>query len=41
MEDGEIAKLLNVFLEGLPVEKRKIFMRRYWYFSQITIILIG
>ena len=26
---------LNRFLEGLPAEKRKIFMRRYWYMSSV------
>ena len=31
MVDGRIlVDKLNVFLEGLPVEARKIFMRRYW-----------
>lgn len=35
MEDKVLVELFNRFLEGLPLEKRKIFMRRYWYFSQV------
>lgn len=30
-----LAEVLNRFLAGLSRENRKIFMRRYWYFSQI------
>lgn len=35
IEDMLLTEKLNCFLEGLPTEKRKIFMRRYWYFSQV------
>lgn len=35
MEDKALVELFNRFLGGLPLEKRKIFMRRYWYFSQV------
>lgn len=31
----ELQEVLNGFLEGLPAEKRKIFLRRYWYLSSI------
>jgi len=30
-----LVEVLNRFLEGLPAEKRKIFMRRYWYVSSV------
>lgn len=30
-----LVDVLNRFLEGLPAEKRKIFMRRYWYMSSV------
>ncbi len=30
-----LADAINSFLRTLPVEKRKIFMRRYWYFSSV------
>jgi len=35
-----LAEFLNRFLGSLPLEKRKIFMRRYWYFSSIKEIAI-
>lgn len=35
MEEKVLVELFNRFLEGLSVEKRKIFMRRYWYFSHV------
>lgn len=34
-EDMVIVEVLNRFLTGLDVEKRKIFMRRYWYMNSI------
>ena len=30
-----LADLMNSFLESLPAIHRKIFMRRYWYFSSV------
>ncbi len=34
--DGALlTEVLNGFLEELPAEKRKIFMRRYWYLSSV------
>ena len=36
VEDGELAELINSFLDGLPRESRIIFMRRYWYFCTVS-----
>ncbi|MBQ8524330.1 MAG: RNA polymerase sigma factor [Clostridia bacterium] len=30
-----ISEVINAFLKGLSDEKRRIFLRRYWYFSSI------
>jgi RNA polymerase sigma-70 factor (ECF subfamily) len=36
-EDGElIRQVINSFLRSLPKEKRRIFVRRYWYMSPIS-----
>lgn len=35
IEDILLTEKLNCFLEGLTIEKRRIFMRRYWYFSRV------
>lgn len=35
VEDKFILEILNDFLDKLPADKRKIFVRRYWYFSSI------
>lgn len=29
--DGDLGDILNRFLADLPVEKRRIFLRRYWF----------
>lgn len=34
-DDIALTDVLNRFLASLPAEKRKIFMRRYWYLSRI------
>lgn len=34
-EEALLVDVLNRFLEGLPVQKRKIFLRRYWYMSSV------
>ena len=34
-EEALLVEVLNRFLEGLPVQKRKIFLRRYWYMSSV------
>lgn len=35
VENRILADKFNIFLEGLPVETRRIFMRRYWELSSI------
>lgn len=35
VDDLTLAGLLNRFLASLPKEKRKVFMRRYWYLSPV------
>lgn len=35
IDNISLIEILNQFLGSLPVETRKIFMRRYWYFSSI------
>lgn len=34
-DDIMLTEVLNRFLESLPLDSRKIFMRRYWYFSPV------
>ncbi len=36
ISDKMLANELNLFLAGLQADKRKIFIRRYWYFSSIS-----
>ena len=35
MENHEILQMIDRYLASCPVEKRKIFVRRYWYFDTI------
>lgn len=35
VDDLVLTEVLNRFLASLPVERRKIFMRRYWYLSSV------
>lgn len=35
VEEMYLTETFNKFLAALPAEKRKIFMRRYWYMSSI------
>ena len=35
IDTAEIAKILDSFLETLPVDERRVFLRRYWYFDSI------
>ncbi len=35
ISDKELADILNSFLASLPLKKRQIFVRRYWYLSSI------
>lgn len=36
IENDELLKTINSFLEKLPQEKRIMFVRRYWYSDSIT-----
>lgn len=36
ISDKLFTETLNVFLAELPIEKRKIFMQRYWYLRPIS-----
>ena len=36
MEERELTAALNDFLAALPMKKRKIFVRRYWYADSIS-----
>ncbi len=38
MQAQYVAELLEKFLKALPEEKRKVFLRRYWYFDSIDTI---
>ena len=31
----ELAEVLNRFLDGLPVDQRRVFLRRYWYLDPV------
>ena len=35
IDDLILIDMINRFLAGLPAEKRKIFVRRYWYLSSV------
>ena len=35
IELKELSDYLDVFLTGLPIEERKIFLARYWYAASI------
>lgn len=35
VESTVITEIINRFLDGLPTETRKIFVRRYWYMSSV------
>lgn len=36
VEAGELARAINGFLGSLPVEKRTVFLRRYWYLDSVA-----
>ncbi len=38
LENREIAKLINVFLDELSMYEQKVFICRYWYFDSISTI---
>ena len=35
VEEKLLVEVLNRFLQELPIEKRMMFLRRYWYMSSI------
>ena len=38
IEDMAFADVINRFLASMPVEKRNIFLRRYWYLDSIDML---
>lgn len=36
--EEDLTKAINDFLKGLPVDKRVMFVRRYWYSDDISSI---
>ena len=36
LEERELTAALNDFLAALPLKKRKLFVRRYWYADSIS-----
>ncbi|MBQ9826596.1 MAG: RNA polymerase sigma factor [Firmicutes bacterium] len=36
MENGEISKAIDRFLDGLDETRRKVFVRRYWYLDPVS-----
>ena len=38
VEYSDILKNINIFLDNLPLEKRRIFIDRYWFFESIETI---
>ncbi len=38
MDEIAFAEVLNGFLATLPLTKRQLFLRRYWYLDSITVI---
>ncbi len=35
LEAGELAGAINAYLAGCPKDKRRVFVRRYWYFDSV------
>ncbi len=36
LETAELTEIINRFLQTLPTEERRVFLRRYWYFDPIS-----
>lgn len=36
LEARELAEIIDAFLASLPVNERRVFLRRYWYFDSVT-----
>ena len=35
LDRRELGRMLNGFLAGLPEDKRRVFLRRYWYMEPV------
>lgn len=35
LEAAELARMLNAFLDGLPIDDRRVFLCRYWHFDSV------
>ena len=40
LEMKELTNIINSFLENLPQDERRVFLRRYWYFDSIDDICV-
>lgn len=38
LEAQELAKIIDVFLDTLPIAEQKVFICRYWYFDSVSAI---
>ncbi len=38
IEARELAEIMNAFLDTLPYDEQRVFIRRYWYFDSIAAI---
>lgn len=38
IDDMELRRAINGFLETMSAEKRAVFLRRYWYLDSVTAI---
>lgn len=36
LDRRELLRAIDAFLGGLPAEKRRLFVRRYWYFDRVS-----
>lgn len=36
LEEWELTQIINAFLDTLPTDARRVFLRRYWYFDSIS-----
>ena len=40
LEEQELLRILNAFLEKLPAQKRILFVRRYWYLDSVASLAV-
>ena len=36
LEEAELVKIIDSFLEGLTTTERRVFLRRYWFFDSVS-----